>query len=210
MSTDTSTSTSRRTPHLAVAALEVLAAAILAVQTVGALSQPFRDTGTATATGAVAALALVAAIAAGRRAPGAGVVAWLALAAAAALHLLTATAPPRYVVLVPLALAAGLMMTSAGRARPAAGSGPTPLRSKVTGGLAILLHVAVAWPYLVSGLVAPLYGVLLLWLVWVGYLVLLLRLARRGSPVALIVPPVALLTWSLVLYLGGELLGWAP
>ena len=127
-----------------------------------------------------------------------------ALAAAAVLQMLFGPAPPRFIALVPLAVATALL------ALPLA---PTDGRSSwptLWATLALALHAAVAFPYLTSGLVAPPYGVFVLWIVWGAFLALLLRLLRTRAPLALLVPPVALAVWFAALSLGEALLGWSP
>jgi hypothetical protein len=118
--------------------------------------------------------------------------------------------------LVPLLVALALMVVRGSKdttTRPVARSADTgqpPVWQVATGWLALVLHVLVGYPYLVSGLVAPAYGVAVLIAIWTGLLVLLLRL-RSGRPLlALLVPPAALAVWYAVLALGGSLLGWSP
>ncbi len=129
-------------------------------------------------------------------------------------------APPRLIHLLPLSVAAGLLLV----ATPAASTGTGPEGSGATttlagppaagrrwaaiGWVGLALHVAVGVPYLVSGLVAPLYGVLLLWIVWGLLLVVLLRVHAGRPAWALVVPFAALATWYAVLHLGGAALGW--
>jgi len=95
---------------------------------------------------------------------------------------------------------------------PGAGQPPGPGRPPAwrvaMGWLALLLHVLVGFPYLVSGLVAPGYGVAGLMGIWIGLLVLLLRLRPTRPLLALLVPPAALAIWNAVIGLGGSLLGW--
>jgi len=62
--------------------------------------------------------------------------------------------------------------------------------------------------YLASGLVAPLWAVVLLAVWWVVLAAVLLRLARRGSWWTPVVPVVAFGTWYGVLTAGEQLLGW--
>lgn len=75
--------------------------------------------------------------------------------------------------------------------------------------LAALGHLGVGVFYLASGLVAPLWAVLLLWLVWLGLAVALIALWRIGSLVALAVPVVAVVVWHAVILAGQALLGWS-
>lgn len=73
-----------------------------------------------------------------------------------------------------------------------------------------VVHLVVGYFYLVSGLVAPLWAVLLLLVWWVVLAWLLLRLALRGSWWTPAVPLVAIVTWLAVLSVGGAFLDWAP
>lgn len=63
-------------------------------------------------------------------------------------------------------------------------------------------------PYAGSGLVAPPWGVALLWLLWAALLGLAVVLFRRGSWLVLLPAPAALALWALVVTLGDVLLGW--
>lgn len=59
-----------------------------------------------------------------------------------------------------------------------------------------------------SGLVAPTYGVVFLWLLWGALLVATVHIGGRRPLLALAVPVVALGMWFLVLFLGDQLFGW--
>ncbi len=61
---------------------------------------------------------------------------------------------------------------------------------------------------MVSGLVAPLGGVVALWALWLALLGLALWLLRRRPAWTLVVGPVALLAWLAVVTFGGRYLGW--
>lgn len=74
--------------------------------------------------------------------------------------------------------------------------------------VAVLLHLAVGPFYLASGLVAPGWAVLLLWLTWVVLLVLLVLLWRRRPPLAPLVPLGAVVLILAVITAGEQLLGW--
>jgi hypothetical protein len=75
-------------------------------------------------------------------------------------------------------------------------------------GLAAIGHAYVGVFYAASGLVAPLWAVVLLGLWWLVLGVALIVLARRGSWWTPAVPVVAYGTWWLVLTAGERLLGW--
>lgn len=80
----------------------------------------------------------------------------------------------------------------------------------ILGGAGLILHCTViAFVYLATGLVAPLYALLLLLVVWAALLVAAVRWFRSGKPaLALTVPFIALGVWLVVLTLGGSILGW--
>jgi hypothetical protein len=80
----------------------------------------------------------------------------------------------------------------------------------VLAGLSGAAHLAVGVFYLASGLVAPVWAVVVLGLWWVLLAVQLSRLALRGSWWTPAVPVVAFTTWYLVLTAGERLLGWTP
>jgi hypothetical protein len=69
-------------------------------------------------------------------------------------------------------------------------------------------HLVVGVFYLSSGLVAPLWAVVVLGVWWVLLAVQLSRLALRGSWWTPAVPVVAFATWYVVLTAGERLLGW--
>ena len=74
--------------------------------------------------------------------------------------------------------------------------------------LAAVAHLAVGTFYAASGVLAPMYSIVVLWAWWLTLAWVLLTLARRGSWWTPAVPVVALATWWLVLTLGEQLLGW--
>ncbi len=92
------------------------------------------------------------------------------------------------------------MTTDAGRA-----IGPV-----VVAVVAGVLHLVAGYFYAVSGLVVPGYALIPLWLWWVVLAFVLLRLALQRSWWTAAVPVVAAVTWLLVLFGGGALLGWQP
>lgn len=62
--------------------------------------------------------------------------------------------------------------------------------------------------YLASGLVAPAWAIVVLWVVWLALALYGVRLARAGSYLVLAVPIVAAAIWYLSLTLGEQVLGW--
>jgi hypothetical protein len=73
--------------------------------------------------------------------------------------------------------------------------------------VAALLQAAVGLMYLFSLLVAPLYGAVLLWAIWIAATILLVRFRDRG-PVIWVIPGITAALWFAVLTLGETLLGW--
>lgn len=74
--------------------------------------------------------------------------------------------------------------------------------------VAVLLHLAVGVLYLATGLVAPLWAVLLLQLAWLVLLGALVLLWRRRPWLALLVPPAAVGLVLAAVTAGEQLLGW--
>ena len=74
--------------------------------------------------------------------------------------------------------------------------------------LAGILHLVVGYFYAVSGLVVPGYALIPLWLWWVVLALVFFRLAFRGSWWTAAIPVIAAVTWFVVVFGGGELLGW--
>ena len=191
--------------------LSGLGTALLGVQAALSFTQPGRP-GDAGGTGAVTAgltvaatmLALAATVAIGRGVAAALPLSGTALAAAAVVQTVFGPAPPRFIALVPLALATALL------AVPLPTADGRSARPVLWATLALALHAVVAFPYLTSCLVAPPYGVAGLWIVWGAFLALILRLLRTRPPLAPLVPPVALAVWFAALSLGEALLGWSP
>jgi hypothetical protein len=85
--------------------------------------------------------------------------------------------------------------------------GVLPVVAAVVAGL---LHLVCGYFYLASGLVAPGWAVLALLVWWLVLAVTGVRLALRRSYWVLAVPVVAAVTWVVVLWFGGEVLGWRP
>jgi hypothetical protein len=83
-----------------------------------------------------------------------------------------------------------------------------PLWTRVVAIIGIVAHVAVGYLYLAAGLVAPLYGIVVFWLLWVALLALAIRLLRRHPLWTLAVPFVAAGVLLGGITLGEALLGW--
>ncbi len=217
----------RSAQHLVPGALAATGAAFLtvkAVRTVGPDPYSTMDPAAAAPVAVVALLGFGAAAASVGGLAAARPLILTALAGALLVDWLPA-GPPRLVYLLPLVLAAGLLFATpvpdptTGSELQAAGppgsrrGGRSPLRqgpgwAVALGWLGIALHAAVGYLYLVSGLVAPAYGVVLLWALWTGLLVVALRLRRSHRAWTPLVPLVALAVWIAVLHAGGALLGW--
>lgn len=94
------------------------------------------------------------------------------------------------------------------------GSVPGERRSSVLPVLAAVVaavaHLVVGFYYLASGLMAPLWAVVLLFVVWALLAWVGVRLVRRRSCLVLLVPVAAALVWSGVMSFGGAVLGWTP
>jgi hypothetical protein len=91
-----------------------------------------------------------------------------------------------------------------------------PERSSERGGarrlgewVGLALHVLVGFfPYGASGLVAPLYGMVVLYLVWTALLVLAWRWRPANPWAVLLVPLVAVALWFAFLSLGEAVFNW--
>ena len=79
---------------------------------------------------------------------------------------------------------------------------------RVAGWAGIVLHGAAALPYAVSGLVAPPWGVAVLWVLWLLLLGVALRLRVRTPWWTLVVGPGAVVVLIVVVMLGDAVLGW--
>ncbi len=62
--------------------------------------------------------------------------------------------------------------------------------------------------YLASGLVAPLWAIVVLWLVWLGLGLLAFQWFTRRPWAVLLLPVVAIGIWWLAITLGEQVLGW--
>lgn len=71
-----------------------------------------------------------------------------------------------------------------------------------------LLQIAAFAPYLLSGLVAPPWGVLAMRGLWVGLSVFAFAWGWKRPVLSLVVPPATFALGFVCLFLGGSLLGW--
>jgi uncharacterized RDD family membrane protein YckC len=74
----------------------------------------------------------------------------------------------------------------------------------------LLMHAGSALFYISASLIAPLYGVFTLQLVWIVLLVAGLHLMRRNPPLTLLVPAASLAALVALAWFGGTFLGWGP
>lgn len=70
------------------------------------------------------------------------------------------------------------------------------------------LHLVAGYFYIASGLLAPLWAVALLMLIWLALAVW--GYGIRNRPIVLLVPVVAAVVWFVILTAGETLLGWTP
>lgn len=91
-------------------------------------------------------------------------------------------------------------------------TGPTSSRAALAlvAALAGAAQLVVGFFYLSSGLVAPLWAIVVLLAWWVVQSVALVRLALRRSYWVLAVPVVAAVTWFAALSLGAWVFDWTP
>lgn len=74
--------------------------------------------------------------------------------------------------------------------------------------LGLVLFVGTGFFYAFAGLVAPPIGVAILWVIWAGLAVLVIRWWRGSAWRVFAVPFIAVSTWAIVLYVGETLLDW--
>ncbi|GAB4050996.1 hypothetical protein [Catellatospora paridis] len=80
--------------------------------------------------------------------------------------------------------------------------------AKVVGALGILAQLVLLPFFLSSGLATPLWGLILLMMIWTALLVVAIRLWRTRPFLVPLVPVVAVAAWFAVLSAGGAWLGW--
>ncbi len=74
--------------------------------------------------------------------------------------------------------------------------------------LAAVGMVVAGFFYVASGLVAPLWALIVLWVIWLALVWYGVVLARRGSYLVLLVPIVAGVIWYAGLTFGEQVLDW--
>ena len=87
---------------------------------------------------------------------------------------------------------------------------PAPWWAKAVAWVGLVLHLALLYWYVVSGLLAPGWAVLMLLVIWVALLVVAVRLRRRRPLLVPLVPLVGFLVWIGVITAGETWLGWTP
>ena len=89
---------------------------------------------------------------------------------------------------------------------------PIPSRStaaRAAGVVAALLHVGVGvFPLSASGLMAPLWAIVVIWLGWLVAAGLLWRIWQHRPYISLLVPPTTVALWAGFLIVGDVLMGW--
>jgi hypothetical protein len=85
----------------------------------------------------------------------------------------------------------------------------TGLTGRILAWAGLVLYIGTGvFPYLASGLVAPLWGIVVLYVGWLAGLWLTVSLVRWRSGWALALPAAALAFWWLVIALGESFFGW--
>ncbi len=95
-------------------------------------------------------------------------------------------------------------MTTSSDVRPARAVPPRRSTAVLTG----VLHLLALWPYAISGLVAPGWGVGALLVVWALLGAAAYAVHRRWGAVAAVVPLVTVVLWFGLVTLGEAVLGW--
>ena len=85
----------------------------------------------------------------------------------------------------------------------------SPIARNIVAGLGAAAHLVVfVMFYLPAGLIVPLWGIALLWVLWAALAVLVVRWFRPHPLWVLAIPVAALLIWVCVVSAGGAFLGW--
>jgi hypothetical protein len=87
-------------------------------------------------------------------------------------------------------------------------SAPVSVAARIAWFVGLAGHLAVLVWYLASGLLAPLWAVIGLLVIWAALLIVGLRLWRTRPVWMLAVPVVAVLIWFGVISAGERFLGW--
>ncbi|MFI7495316.1 hypothetical protein ACH9D2_11450 [Kocuria sp. M4R2S49] len=76
--------------------------------------------------------------------------------------------------------------------------------------IAAVAQLVAGYFYMASGLMAPLWAIVLLGVWWLVLTYVGVRLVKRRSYLLLLVPVVAAVTWFGVMTFGEAVLGWTP
>ncbi len=71
-----------------------------------------------------------------------------------------------------------------------------------------ILFLGTGFAYATSGLVAPVWGLVVLWVIWAALAVLLIRWWRDNPWKVLAIPVIAAAAWAIVLFVGETLFDW--
>ena len=83
------------------------------------------------------------------------------------------------------------------------------VRGKWASWVGFFLHLVIGvFPYAASGLLAPLYGVAIVYIGWFVALFFILKLWNRRPYLVLLIPVVDLVWWFAVMTFGDFVLGW--
>ncbi|MFI6479803.1 hypothetical protein ACIBH1_17850 [Nonomuraea sp. NPDC050663] len=83
-----------------------------------------------------------------------------------------------------------------------------PIVSTVAAWIGLLAHLGTLMFYLSSGLVAPLWAIVVLLMLWAALLLLAIAAVRRRQAWGLLVPVVAVGLWLGAISAGEAILGW--
>lgn len=92
--------------------------------------------------------------------------------------------------------------------RPERHGGAVRVLSVLAVVVAAVQQLGVGWFTAASGLLAPLWAIVVLGLLWLAAAAMLVRVARRRPPVAPLVPLANGLLWWAVMMAGENWLGW--
>ena len=73
----------------------------------------------------------------------------------------------------------------------------------------MVLYIAIGWLYLGTGLVVPFPWYFVMWIAWLGGLIVLSRVFRARPALTVLVPIGALVLWVTYVQVGSWLFGWS-
>ena len=75
--------------------------------------------------------------------------------------------------------------------------------------LGFFLHLVIGvFPYSASGLLAPLYGIAIVYVGWFVALFFILKLWNRKPYLVLLIPVIDIVWWIVVMFVGEGIFGW--